>query len=205
MATLSAPFKWTQRKEHIYLTVELRDIKDEKIDIQPNTLKFSGKSDGKQYDGEVEFYDEIDVEKSSYTILGLHARFLLAKKNQDADFWPRLTKDKTKQQNITVDWDRYVDEDEDTEENKMDWDQSQMQGMEGLMGGMGGMGGMQGMQQMQQMQQMQAAMQGMQGMGGMGGMPGMPGQGEEDDSDDEDPNQDLDKEEEVVNEEAKKE
>jgi hypothetical protein len=38
------------------------------------------------------------------------------KKDTDAEFWPRLLKDKTKEKNqVTIDWSRYVDEDEEKE------------------------------------------------------------------------------------------
>lgn len=37
----------------------------------------------------------------------------LNKKYKDAEFWPRLLQDKTKEKtNVKIDWDKYVDEDE---------------------------------------------------------------------------------------------
>ena len=81
------------------------------------------------------------------------------KKDKDnEDFWPRLMKDKLLEKNqVKLDWDRYVDEDEEDE----GFDMSAMQGGSGMGGGGGmppGMGGMPGME-------------GMGGMpGGMGGM-----------------------------------
>ena len=37
------------------------------------------------------------------------------KKNKEENFWPRLTKEDKKFQHITLDWNRYVDEDEEEE------------------------------------------------------------------------------------------
>jgi prostaglandin-E synthase len=69
------------------------------------------------------------------------------------EFWPRLLKDKALEKNqIKIDWDRYVDEDEEEE----GFDTSALEGGQG-MGGMPPGGGMPG------------------GMGG--GMPGMGGEG----------------------------
>jgi prostaglandin-E synthase len=73
--------------------------------------------------------------------------------DDDAEFWPRLLKDKLLEKNqVKIDWDRYVDEDDEEEEGGFD--------MSNLEGGMG-MGGM------------PPGMGGMPGMGGPGGPGGM--------------------------------
>ncbi len=82
--------------------------------------------------------------------------------DEEEEFWPRLLQDKTLEKNqVKIDWDRYVDEDEEDEAGGFD-----TSALEGGMG-MGGMPGMEGM----------GGMGGMPGMGGMGGMPGMEGMG----------------------------
>ncbi len=53
--------KWAQRKDKLYVTVEIRDIKNEKIDLKPTGLSFLGESDEKQYEFSIEFFDEVDV------------------------------------------------------------------------------------------------------------------------------------------------
>ena len=101
----------------------------------------------------------------------------LAKTDKEAEYRPRIMKDKIKNSRITVDWNKWVDEDEADEAPEVggDFDPSAMSqfgggagGMPGGMGGMPGMGGMGGMPGM-------GGMGGMPGMGGMGGMPGMGG------------------------------
>lgn len=52
------------------MTVEVRDIKNEKIDLQPTTLSFTGESDDKVYEFKTEFFEEIDVEVTPVLILG---------------------------------------------------------------------------------------------------------------------------------------
>ena len=77
-------------------------------------------------------------------VLPMNIQIHLMKKNQDEEFWPRLLADKHLEKNtVKVDWDRYVDEDEEEE----GFDTSNLQGgMDmGGMGGMPGMGGMGGM------------------------------------------------------------
>jgi len=43
---------------------------------------------------------------------------VVIKKDKEADFWIRITKDKKTQTNIVFDWDKYVDADEEAEEGK---------------------------------------------------------------------------------------
>lgn len=43
--------------------------------------------------------------------------FVLIKKNTDAPFWPRIIKNKEKNQFITIDWSKWVEEDEEQEES----------------------------------------------------------------------------------------
>lgn len=149
--------KWTQTKEKITITVELRDIKNEKVDFSNGThFSFSGDSDNKQYAQELELFGEVVPSESSYKKLDLHIVVTLVKKEK-GPFWKRLHKDLNKYNNIQVDWNNFEDSDEEEGDGEMP--------------GMGGMGGMD-----------MASM--MQGMGGMGGMPGMDMGGEED-SDDE--------------------
>jgi hypothetical protein len=48
----------------------------------------------------------------------------IVKKNQDADFWPRITKEKVKNQFIVIDWAKWIDEDDEGEPEKpmgQDW------------------------------------------------------------------------------------
>ena len=79
---------------------------------------------------------------------------MIRKKDKQAEYWPRLTKEKVKNAFIKTDFSKWVDEDEQDGVPVADEDFD--------MGGMGGMGGMPGM----------GGMGGMPGMGGMGGMPG---------------------------------
>lgn len=107
------------------------------------------------------------MQETKWSKTGFSIRFNIVKKEAKSQYWPRLIKDTKKNQFIFVDFDKYVDEDEEEEEGKKglgDWDPSMMQGMPG-MGGMGGMPGMPGMG-------------GFPGMGGMGGFPGMGGMGD---------------------------
>ena len=149
----------------------------------------------------MEFFAAVVKADSKFNTKGRNPIITLAKADKDAEYWPRLTKDKVKNSRITVDWNKWVDEDEENEAPEMGGDfdpamMSQFGGGAGGMPGMPGMGGMGGMPGMPGMggagaggmggMDMEALMKQMGGMGGMGGMPGMGGADGMPDSDDED-------------------
>jgi hypothetical protein len=83
-----------------------------------------------------------------HQVLQRSVQMQIMKKDQEQEeFWPRLLKDKVLEKtNVKIDWDKYVDEDEETE----GFDTSNLDGGSGFGGGgmppgMGGMGGMPGM------------------------------------------------------------
>jgi hypothetical protein len=187
MATNTAPVKWAQRADSLYVTISLPDCTETDIKLEDKTLVFSGVSEKKKYALNLEFFKEVDADGSVWNVLPQSIQMKLMKKEKEEEFWPRLLLDKALEKtNVKVDWDRYVDEDEGGDE---DFDMSALGGGQGFggggmpgmggMGGMPGMGGMGGMPGMEGMggMDMAAMMQQMQGMGGMGGMPGMPGMG----------------------------
>ncbi len=173
--------KWAQRSDSLYITIALADVKDETINLTDEELHFKGTSEDKPYEVNIKFYKPIDSSnsESTYKVLPrsvqMHVMKVVKEDKGDDDeeeFWPRLLEDKTLEKNqVKIDWDRYVDEDEEAEAGGFDTSALQggmgmggMPGMEGMGGmpGMGGMGGMPGME----------GMGGMPGMGGMGGAPG---------------------------------
>lgn len=111
----------------------------------------------------IDFFQPVDAkaDESTYKVLPRSVQMHLMKKDGD-EFWPRLLADKAKEKNqVTIDWDRWVDEDDEGDGGG--FDTSGMDRMNGAGGGFGGMPGMGGM----------GGMGGMPGMGGMGGMGGM--------------------------------
>jgi len=160
--------KWAQRKDKVMITIDVPDIKKHDINLTPEgKLTVTAETDNKSYALDLDLNQEIDKEASAWNVKGRNILLNIVKKDAEGEYWPRLTKEKTRNSKIQTDWSKWVDEDEEDEEGQkgMDgYDPSQMQGfggggMPGMPGGMGGMGGM-------------------PGMGGMGGM-GMPGMGGE--------------------------
>lgn len=106
-----APVKWAQRSATLYITISLSDLKDTTIDLSETGLSFTGKTGDKSYALNLEFFGEVEKEGSVWNVLPQSIQMKLNKKDKEAEFWPRLLKDKTKEKtNVTIDWDRYVDE-----------------------------------------------------------------------------------------------
>ena len=106
--------KWAQRKDKLYITINVVHSKTPKIEINGKKMKYEGTDGTKNYSFEIELYDEIDTENSKYT-LDTRNIFLNLKKKKSGDYWPRLTFDKVKFHWIEIDWNYFVDEDEEEE------------------------------------------------------------------------------------------
>ena len=96
-----------------YFGTNETDVKDEKITLTDGELKFVGKSEDKDYEVNIEFFNTVDAEGSTYKVLPRSVQMHILKKDvkEDDEFWPRLLKDKALEKNqVKIDWDRYVDE-----------------------------------------------------------------------------------------------
>lgn len=128
-STNNPNFKWAERKDKLYITIQLNDVKDTKIDItEDSRLLFSGVSDGKQYSLDLELFGEVDKAASKWT-LDTRNIFLSIKKKVRGPYWNYVNKDKKKYHHIHVDWNLYVEEDEEEEKGQPNF------------GGFPGMGG----------------------------------------------------------------
>lgn len=128
--SLEPTIKWAERKDKLYVTIELTDVKDPKIDItDDNVLKFNGTSDGKAYSLELPLFGEVNKEESKWT-LDTRNIFLNIHKKTKGAHWNFINKDKKKYNHIKVDWQLYIDEDEEDEQAN-----ANMGGFPGMMGG----------------------------------------------------------------------
>ena len=136
---MNAPnIKWAERKDKLFITIDLDDVKDAKIDItESNHLTFSCSSAGKVYSLDLELYGEVDKSNSKWT-LDTRNIFLKIQKKTKGPYWNYINKDKKKHPFIHVDWALYIDEDEEDEKPEFNYPGGNFMDM----GGMGGMGGM---------------------------------------------------------------
>ncbi|CAL9736775.1 co-chaperone protein Sba1p [Monosporozyma servazzii] len=170
--------EWAQRsnetdpeKNYILLTIHITDCEDPVLDIQPTYLDLTAKSKGHvgdevthEYKLHIDFFKEIVPDKTLHKKAnGQHYFLKMFKKDLQIEYWPRLTKEKVKYNNIKTDFDKWVDEDEQDEVPE----ENEMPGMDAFgAGGPGGPGGPGGMD----MAEMLKNMGGAGGAGGPGGM-----------------------------------
>ena len=88
--------KYAQRKDSLFLTIDLKDVTEEKIELTADKLTFTGKAmGGDTYSCELEFFKDVDAsEASTYKVLPSKVAFLIMKKEEEEEHWPRLLKDK---------------------------------------------------------------------------------------------------------------
>ncbi|KAL7275970.1 p23 chaperone protein wos2 [Rhizina undulata] len=114
---------WAQRssetdpaKNVVFLTITAPDVPPEnvKLDITSTRITFTGQSRSYDYHLDMELYGEIDTEASTHKHSPRGIEFVLRKKEAKKEFWPRLVKAQLK--NVRTDFDKWVDEDEQEEE-----------------------------------------------------------------------------------------
>ena len=57
---------------------------------------FRADSHGQEYGFDLELFDEVIVEDSKWNTKGRNISVSIAKKNEEAEYWPRITKEKLK-------------------------------------------------------------------------------------------------------------
>ncbi|CAD6892035.1 unnamed protein product [Tilletia laevis] len=212
MSTIAPEVLWAQRsnetdpeKNVVYLTINAPNLPPQpetKLELTPGGIKLEAQVkedkakgiEGKTYAFQLDFFDEIDVENSKQTQNAKHIYLILRKSKAEAEFWPRLSKDKVKLHFVKTDFNKWVDEDEQDGEDPAaggapgGMDDGMMGGFGGGGGGMGGMdpaammGGMGGGGGEMDLQKMLAQMGGM--ASGAGGLD-FGGDDEEDDDEEE--------------------
>ncbi|KDO32776.1 hypothetical protein SPRG_02474 [Saprolegnia parasitica CBS 223.65] len=121
--TLWAPVKWAQRADSLYVTIDLPDVKDEKVILTNSSLKFTGVSNQQKYEVTLDFMHEVDTaaKESKWATTARNVHFYILKKDKEAEFWPHLLKDKALEKtNVKVDWNKYVDEDDAEDDQGFD-------------------------------------------------------------------------------------
>ena len=118
----------------MYVTVEIVEAKKESLEITEDRMVLKAtQADGTNYLLDLPLYASIDTNGTEETVTDRSLFFVLKKADSSAPYWPRLVKT-GKPHNVTTDFGRWKDENEEDEPMEAD-----PMGMAGL-GGMGGMG-----------------------------------------------------------------
>ncbi|RDX67599.1 hypothetical protein CR513_53505, partial [Mucuna pruriens] len=119
--------KWAQRSDEIYVTVELPDAQDVKLILEPEGKFYFSATCGAEkipYEVNIDLFDKVDVNvRASILIMNSKASvgsrniFYVVKKTE-SKWWSRLLKQAGKPPVfLKVDWNKWVDEDEEEQED----------------------------------------------------------------------------------------
>ncbi|XP_027335918.1 co-chaperone protein p23-1-like [Abrus precatorius] len=136
------PVKWAQRSDVLYITVELPDAQDVKLKLEPEGKFYFSATAGAEknpYEVDIDLFDKIDVNNSKASVASRNICYLV--KKAENRWWDILLKQGGKSSFfLKVDWDKWVDEDEE-QDNKpgsemdlgdIDFSKLNMGGGEGL-------------------------------------------------------------------------
>ncbi|KAK4766003.1 hypothetical protein SAY87_007645 [Trapa incisa] len=107
--------KWAQRKDKVFITVLLPDSRDAKTNLESDgvfTFSAKGGAENHAYDLRLELFGKVIVEESKMNV-GVRNIFCIFEKAEKV-WWKKLLLGEGKTPHyIKVDWDKWVDEDED--------------------------------------------------------------------------------------------
>ncbi|XP_020231690.1 co-chaperone protein p23-1 isoform X2 [Cajanus cajan] len=111
--------KWAQRSDEIYITVELPDAQDVKVVLEPEGKFYFSATCGSEkipYEVDIDLFDKVDVNNSKASV-GSRNIFYVVQKTE-SKWWSRLLKQEGKPPVfLKVDWNKWVDEDDEEQED----------------------------------------------------------------------------------------
>mmetsp|Transcript_32872 Transcript_32872/g.71743 ORF Transcript_32872/g.71743 Transcript_32872/m.71743 type:complete len:166 (+) Transcript_32872:70-567(+) len=102
---------WAQRKDSVYLTIDLKEVQDIKVKLEEDSLNFIGTVGGSTYEVSIDFSAPIVKEESKWSTKRLIEFYL---KKKDAETWNHLRK-QGKANWVKVDWKKWQDSDDERE------------------------------------------------------------------------------------------
>ncbi|GJW05913.1 co-chaperone protein p23-1-like protein [Tanacetum coccineum] len=116
--------KWAQRADVLFITIDLPDAKDVKFKLEPEGKFYfsaTARTDNVPYEIDVNLHDKVDVNESKSSVGSRSIVYLI--KKEENKWWNRLLKQEGKTPAfVKVDWDKWVDEDEQDEKAPTDMD-----------------------------------------------------------------------------------
>ncbi|KAF0301360.1 Very-long-chain (3R)-3-hydroxyacyl-CoA dehydratase [Amphibalanus amphitrite] len=111
---------WSQTKTKVHLKIDLREVKKPDVDLLPEQLVFRaeglGNSGNQLYSFTLDLFQQVIPEETQYQVSDRNVQVTLTK--EDEEWWPHLTRQKTKLPWLRVDFDRWRSESEDEAEGR---------------------------------------------------------------------------------------
>eukprot|EP00008_Paramoeba_atlantica_P008155 CAMPEP_0201475282 /NCGR_PEP_ID=MMETSP0151_2-20130828/738_1 /ASSEMBLY_ACC=CAM_ASM_000257 /TAXON_ID=200890 /ORGANISM="Paramoeba atlantica, Strain 621/1 / CCAP 1560/9" /LENGTH=162 /DNA_ID=CAMNT_0047855335 /DNA_START=35 /DNA_END=523 /DNA_ORIENTATION=- len=114
--TYTPHVRWAQRKDFVYLKVDIDGAIDPKVKLDAQKVFVSAKgSNERLYEIELEFFEEVVSEDSTWVVQPRYIEMKIIKKTKGT-YWDRLLKVGGKRHFLSVDWNKWKDEDESDED-----------------------------------------------------------------------------------------
>ncbi|KAG5612462.1 hypothetical protein H5410_023743 [Solanum commersonii] len=115
--------KWAQKSDKLFITVELPDAKNVKLKLEPEgkfLFSATAGADNVPYEVDLDLFDKINVDESKSSTTSRSIVYLV--KKAEEKWWSRLIKQEgLRLVFLKVDWDKWVDEDEEDAVPDMDF------------------------------------------------------------------------------------
>ncbi|KAI1728315.1 co-chaperone protein daf-41 [Ditylenchus destructor] len=105
---------WAQRTDHIYLSIEVEDMKISEMTVNEDSFKIKGTKGDDVYEADLQLYGKLKGNDRRQIATDRRVELVIPKVT--AEWWPRLLKEKTKMPWVKVDFDKWKDEDEENED-----------------------------------------------------------------------------------------
>ncbi|KAL4565260.1 hypothetical protein LXL04_029347 [Taraxacum kok-saghyz] len=132
--------KWAQRDDLVYITIDLPDAKNVNLKLTPEgKFYFSATSgpDSTPYEIDINLYDNVNVDESKANVGSRNVVYIV--KKEESKWWNRLLKQEGRTPAfVKVDWNKWVDEDEQDEKAGPDMDYDDVNFSSLNLGGGGG-------------------------------------------------------------------
>ena len=115
---------WAQSRDKIFITINVENIEEQQIKMEPGVLNFVGKNNLGEYNVDIKLLKTINSESSSWTIKPRCVTFIL--KKEPEVFWNKLSAHRYN--NLRVDWNKWdiVEDSEDDETKDMSYGDENM-------------------------------------------------------------------------------
>lgn len=109
--------RWAQTSDRLFITIDIPDAQDVKLKLEPEGKFFFSAIGGAEkipYEIDIDLYDKVDINESKASVGMRNIRYMIEK--AEKKWWSRLLKQEGKPPVfVKVDWDKWVEEDEETE------------------------------------------------------------------------------------------
>ncbi|KAK4536316.1 hypothetical protein CDCA_CDCA08G2341 [Cyanidium caldarium] len=119
--TLTPDFCWAQRKDKVFVTLSVPNVKADTAELKvtpEGRVYFKGVGgelgSQKEYELDIQLLHEVDAKEAKCGVSARDVHFVIPK-SESGKWWPRLLREPGRNVHLSVDWNLWVDEDEEDE------------------------------------------------------------------------------------------